>query len=231
MAEWHRGNLPCGSCHVASEVNPTNAGQLVADEASLCLDCHQNAVKASHPIGVRPAYETPASLPLDSEGEITCSTCHLLHGPDENRLRPGHDGQQLCESCHQPDFFSAMKDGGISLMALGHLDAGTPFSGSIDNFSIQCLACHENSGDAPLRRAGSAGDNAGTAKSNHPIGLSYSDSLGFGGYRHPNRLPDSMLLPDGKLSCLSCHLGYSRSHGALVIENRADNLCTACHSL
>ncbi len=231
MAEWHRGNLSCGSCHLADEINPANAGLLVADEVSLCRDCHQNAVEASHPLGVKPAFDAPAGLPLDSQGEITCSTCHRLHGEGEDRLRTGQDGQQLCESCHQPEFFSEMKDGGISLMALGHLDAGTPFSGDIDNFSIQCMACHENSADAPRQLAVAAGGGGGSAKSNHPIGLRYDDSLGFGGYRHPNRLPATILLPDGRLSCLSCHVGYSSSHGALVIENRADNLCTACHAL
>ena len=81
------------------------------------------------------------------------------------------------------------------------------------------------------QRTADRGGVTGSAKTNHPIGLSYSDSLGFGGYRHPNRLPDSILLPDGKLSCVSCHVGYSKTHGALVIENRADNLCTTCHSL
>lgn len=230
-AEWHRGNLPCGSCHLADEVNPENAGRLVADEASLCRDCHRNAVRASHPVGVRPANEPPAGLPLDSQGEISCSTCHQVHGEGEGKLRLGLDRQQLCQSCHQPGFFAAMKDGGTSVMAFGHLDAGTPFSGDIDNFSIRCMACHENSADAAPPRTAVAGGTSGSAKSNHPIGQRYDDSLGFGGYRHPNRLPETIMLPDGRLSCLSCHVGYSRSHGALVMENRAENLCTACHAL
>ncbi len=141
-AERHPAGVSCGSCHLSANPDRSNAGQLLADEGALCANCHRNAVHASHPIGVEPDFAPPAALPLNARGEITCSTCHQVHGETRQKLRPGRDGQSLCESCHERSFFDAMKDGGISLMALGHLDAGAPLSGNIDNFSIQCLACH-----------------------------------------------------------------------------------------
>jgi hypothetical protein len=120
-----------------------------------------------------------------------------------------------------------MKDGGISLMGLGHLDASASLIGNIDNFSIQCMSCHEKSGDAlstPVTAAGSD-------RRNHPIGSRYTDSIDFGGYRPVAGLPEKIELPDGKVSCVSCHVGYSDEHGALVVDNRADRLCQSCHAL
>jgi predicted CXXCH cytochrome family protein len=208
-SEWHPGEMSCDSCHLAQEVNQTNSDQLVAEEAVLCQGCHQNAVDASHPIGVKPGFPLPAEFPLNARGEITCSTCHALHDPAKQRLRSGREGQSFCESCHEQSFFTQMTDGGISLMALGHLDAGEVFAGNIDGNAI----------------------GSESAKTNHPVGRLYADSIRFGGYRSSTRLPESILLPDGKLSCVSCHVGYSDSHGALVLENAAGNLCDACHEL
>ena len=227
-ADRHAHDFSCASCHLAPEVNPGNAGRLVADEAVLCQSCHQNAVAASHPIGIKPAAAPPAEFPLNTHGEMTCSTCHSVHDPAPGKLRTGLEGQQFCEACHQPSFFSEMKDGGTSLMAFGHLDAGAPLTGAIDNFSIQCMSCHEKSAD-PINGTEARGGPAGASR-NHPIGSRYADSIEFGGYRSAAGLPDAILLPDGKLSCLSCHVGYSNQHGALVVENQADRLCRSCHS-
>lgn len=230
-SEWHPGEMSCDSCHLAQEVNQTNSDQLVAEEALLCQGCHQNAVDASHPIGVKPGFPLPAEFPLNARGEITCSTCHAVHDPAKQRLRTGREGQSFCESCHEQSFFTQMTDGGISLMALGHLDAGEVFAGNIDNFSIQCLTCHEDFGEVANQPSAGNAIGSESAKTNHPIGRLYADSILFGGYRSTTRLPESILLPDGKLSCVSCHLGYSDSHGALVLENAAGNLCDACHEL
>ena len=224
-------DFACDSCHLAQEVNPENAGRLLDGEPALCQACHQNAVAASHPIGIRAAAQPPAELPLNARGEITCSTCHRLHDPAAGKLRTALEGQGLCEACHQASFFSGMKDGGISLMAVGHLDASASLSGAIDNFSIQCMACHDKSAEPlPVRAAGISGA-TGTAARNHPVGRRYADSIGFGGYRPASGLPEGILLPDGRLSCVSCHVGYSERHGALVMDNRADRLCRSCHEL
>lgn len=217
----------CSSCHLAEVVDATNAGNLVGEESALCQTCHQNSVTASHPVGVRPQVPPPDAFPLNASGEITCSTCHRVHDPAPGKLRTTLEGQSFCEACHQPSFFSGMKDEGISLMALGHLDASASLSGDIDNFSIQCMSCHDKSGDAlrmPLTVAGSE-------RRNHPIGSRYNDSISFGSYRPVAGLPENILLPDGKLSCVSCHVGYSEQHGALVVDNRGDRLCQSCHAL
>ena len=217
----------CSSCHLAEVIDAGNAGLLVSEESALCQTCHQNSVAASHPVGVRPTVPPPDAFPLNASGEITCSTCHQVHDPAPGKLRTALEGQAFCEACHQPGFFNDMKDGGISLMALGHLDASASLSGDIDNFSIQCMSCHEKSGDpgpVPVTAAGNG-------RRNHPIGSRYVDSIGFGGYRPVTGVPEKILLPDGKVSCVSCHVGYSGQHGELVFDNRADRLCQSCHAL
>ena len=117
------------------------------------------------------------------------------------------------------------------MMAVGHLDAGASLAGDIDNFSIQCMACHEKSADPSPGAVAGIGIGAGSAARNHPVGSRYADSIGFGGYRPAVGLPETILLPDGRLSCVSCHVGYSEQHGALVMDNRADRLCRTCHEL
>ena len=224
-------DFACDSCHLAQEIDAGNAGQLVADEAELCQGCHQNAVAASHPIGIRPAMEIPGEFPLSADGEITCSTCHRVHDTAPGKLRSALEGQEFCEACHQQSFFSGMKDGGVSLMAFGHLDASASLTGNIDNFSIQCMACHDKSADPVGGQASGVGSGPAMARRNHPIGSRYADSIDFGSYRPSTGLPDAILLPDGKLSCVSCHVGYSDRHGALVMDNRADRLCLTCHEL
>lgn len=230
-ADWHAHEFTCGSCHLAQDVNVDNADQLVAGEAALCRDCHQNAVTASHPVGIKPTAALPAEFPLNAQGELACSTCHQVHDPAPGKLRTDREGQEFCEACHHQSFFSAMKDGGISLMSFGHLDAGAPLAGDIDNFSIQCMSCHEKSADPRHRQAAGVASGPVSAVFNHPIGSRYVDSIDFGGYRPATRLPNAIVLPDGKLSCVSCHVGYSNRHGALVTENRADRLCRSCHLL
>ena len=230
-ADRQAHDFACDGCHLAQQVNTDNAGRLIAGESALCQTCHPNAVAASHPIGIRPAVQPPDELPLNARGEITCSTCHRLHDPAPGKLRMALEGQGLCEACHQTGFFSGMKDGGVSLMAVGHLDASASLSGAIDNFSIQCMACHEKSADPSPGRTVGIGSATGTAVRNHPVGRRYADSIGFGGYRPASGLPERILLPDGRLSCGSCHVGYSERHGALVMDNRADRLCRSCHEL
>jgi hypothetical protein len=45
----------------------------------MCIPCHE-AGAINHPVGVRPEFAVPADLPLDTEGRISCLTCHYVHG-------------------------------------------------------------------------------------------------------------------------------------------------------
>ena len=228
----HPVDMDCRDCHLAQgTIDAANANILVASQEALCSGCHQNALTASHPTGVSPSMPIPELFPLDWKGDMTCSTCHRVHDGSPMKLRVEQAGRALCESCHAPEFFARMKDGGSSILNFGHLDARASLDGDMDNFSIQCMTCHELlAGELQVRVSGRVMRHDGNGVS-HPVGLRYADSVSFGGYRAVTRLQPAIQLPDGRVSCISCHQGYSEKHGGLVIDNARDQLCFSCHDL
>lgn len=68
LSRQHLRGEACGDCHLASEVNASNAGTLRASDENLCTRCHEGAVTLSHPSGVAPGRSLPASFPLDWKG-------------------------------------------------------------------------------------------------------------------------------------------------------------------
>lgn len=70
-----------------------------------------------------------------------------------------------------------------------------------------------------------------SGSANHPIGRSYAAAVPYGGYRPEILLSKSVWLPDGKISCVSCHQGYSSDHGKLVTPKRGSALCYECHDI
>ena len=228
----HPANMACADCHLASgEVTPENAGTLIAGQEELCKNCHPNAITASHPTGFQPQRELPAEFPLDWKGDLTCSTCHDIHGEGAGLPRVELFGQDLCLSCHEESFFTNMVDGGQSIMVSGHLDARAPLEGDIDTFSIQCLSCHETlSDDLNVQISGNV-IRHNSDRGNHPVGMLYQNSITYGGYRSAVMLPTEISLPNGRVSCISCHHGYTEQHGKLVMSNDGSRLCFSCHDL
>jgi hypothetical protein len=121
-----------------------------------------------------------------------------------------------------------MLDGGDSISESGHLASLSSGHIDADIYSNRCADCHEESvstqtgGMAP---PGTPAEFGGLP--NHLIGVEYAFAAAKGGYRPAAALPDEMLLPDGKTSCLSCHLGYSAEHGKLT--RAGVMLCNDCH--
>lgn len=220
----------CARCHLAKDkVTPENARKLTSSQEILCGDCHKGAIEASHPTGFVPGRTLPPAFPLDWKGEVTCSTCHEVHKGSYGSLRVAGDSREFCLSCHSEAFFGAMPEAGESLMRSGHLDARAQRpQQTFDTYSMRCIECHEEEASAPgSDRVAFNGAN-GTGMANHPIGSVYRP----GGLRSDltpqGMLPDDVLLPDGKVSCLSCHQGYSDQHGEAV---RSDlGLCRHCHN-
>jgi predicted CXXCH cytochrome family protein len=62
---------------------------------------------------------------------------------------------------------------------------------------------------------------------NNPVGTVNRQAMFHTDLRPAAGLPQEMEMPDGRVSCLSCHRGYSRQHGALAVE--LDRLCVTCH--
>lgn len=226
----HPESMPCNNCHlVKGEINKKNANILISTQEILCKSCHENAITASHPSGIKPSHVPPKEFPLDWKGDLTCSTCHSIHSRKKGLPRVDKFGKALCMSCHDKQFFKNMKDGGISILLSGHVDARESLSGDIDSFSIQCLVCHESQTDSLRVKVSANVMRHGENKFVHPVGMQYEKSTSFGGYRSAMSLPSKIQLPDGKVSCISCHESYSETHGQLVMDNAGEALCFSCH--
>lgn len=229
----HLERAECADCHLGGRnVTAAQAGMLTAGQEALCGKCHAAALKASHPSGFAPKSKPPDIYPLDWKGDLTCSTCHEVHGRKPGLLRGARQGRELCLACHDADFFKKMRDGGASLMA-GHLSKGVDGAPTLDAFSRQCMECHGQSGDP---RLATLVDRNGVVRHasrsvNHPIGVNYQKAAGFGGYRPRKAVERTLFLPDGMISCVSCHHGYRKEHGKLVVANAGSKLCYECHDL
>lgn len=232
--DFHPRAMPCEGCHLAGKsVNPEQAHLLIASQEKLCANCHQTTRQVSHPSGFSPRSKLPIDYPVDWKGDLTCSTCHEVHGKTPGFMRAAKRGRNLCLACHDTQFFVRMRDQGASLMETGHLDArSTAVNSRLDAYSRQCMECHGRNGD---NRAPVVDRNMvvrhGTSSLNHPIGANYADAVKFGGYRATSQISKKILLPSGLVSCVSCHEGFSANHGKLVSSGTNTNLCMECHDL
>lgn len=232
--QTHLQKEECGSCHLAGKnIAAGQAGMLIGSQEALCGKCHPTAIRVSHPSGFTPVNKPVDTYPLDWKGDLTCSTCHEVHGSSAGLMRGTKSGKEFCFACHEATFFRKMRDGGASLM-VGHLargvDAGAPL---LDVYSRQCMECHGQSADPRLvttiDRKGVA-RHAGS-KVNHPVGANYQKSAAFGGYLPRRVVEKKLVLPDGMVSCVSCHQAYKKDHGKLVVSNAQSRLCYECHDI
>lgn len=233
-AQTHLQKEDCALCHLASRnVTPQQAGMLVASQEVLCARCHPASIRASHPSGFQPRQKPVDTYPLDWKGDLTCSTCHDIHGGSPGLMRGNKSGKELCFACHETAFFRRMRDGGSSLM-VGHLargvDAGAPL---LDVYSRQCMECHGRSADPRMLTSIDRNGVARHAGSqvNHPVGANYQKAAAFGGYRPRRIVEKKLLLPNGLVSCVSCHHGYRKDHGKLVESTSQSKLCYECHDI
>ncbi len=120
------GGLECAACHpVHTESPPDPAYADVNPRSARCLSCHapgeagaRREVEAwDHPtpvflpdgtrwtpLGHLPLFDAEGeALPPGENGDLTCSSCHLTHGPHDAQpadklRRPGW--REACASCH-----------------------------------------------------------------------------------------------------------------------------------
>ena len=231
VAPWnqHPGTR-CETCHLAGgNLTPEDARKLTTTQERMCGRCHTGAVEASHPTGFTPNRPLPAEFPLDWKGQVTCSTCHDVHKPVSSRRPVARQDRTICGSCHADALAAGPHEAGRALRVSGHVDARSRRPASpIDAYSMRCIECHEDrlslAGDG-IRAAYGASN--GTGMTNHPIGSTYRWMVPNSGLHAAATLPEDVLLPEGKISCVSCHRPYGRKHGALVA--RDPELCFHCH--
>jgi predicted CXXCH cytochrome family protein len=230
----HLSNENCATCHLAGKgVSALQAGMLTASQEALCGKCHAAAMQVSHPSGFRPKKTLPDAYPLDWKGDLTCSSCHDVHSSQHGLLRGNKAGKEFCFACHEADFFKKMRDDGASLVA-GHL--AKPAAGSavaLDAYAMKCMECH---GSSATPKLATSIDRNGVVRhssqsANHPIGMAYQKAVSFGGYRPRQEVERKLFLPNGTVSCVTCHSGYKKEHGKLVVPQERSALCFICHDL
>lgn len=202
----------------------------------------------NHPVHVVPSSATrvPANWPLGVDGSITCLTCHRklprLNDGTELFLRSFDaalgDSSAFCLNCHQDTGGRPSRTMHWMVTRLAHPKAttrrATRTGGAVDYASRQCLGCHDgvNAPDALNTTGASAPDGLGDRGRNHPIGVRYvGGSRGRDGHLRPESLlPVTVRLPNGKVSCVSCHNLYAQAPNLLSVPIEGSALCFACHT-
>ena len=221
--------LGCGQCHAIDQdrMKP-GSNDLVLNHEHVCTECHSGAIEASHPSGFRPMRPLPAAFPLDAGGRMTCATCHVFHDNAPATLRTARIGEPFCRSCHDSEFFDSMTDKGESLLMAGHFDASARLSTNPDPYSLRCMICHDDRAQSsPQLAADGFTDAASSQVAGHPIGSDYDHAARGHDYRSRSLLANEMLLPNGRVACVSCHVPYSRDHGRG--PRTTGGLCQECH--
>jgi len=90
----------CNSCHLPHKMNEKPL--LNKPLSELCISCHPERVgKGEHAIGIKPQVAVE-ELPLDTDGKMTCITCHDPHGSTGfGSLLRAPDFNALCIKCHR----------------------------------------------------------------------------------------------------------------------------------
>jgi predicted CXXCH cytochrome family protein len=91
--EWlTHGGMDCTNCHTPH--GGDNERFFKKPGVDLCLDCHKDAHKGSHPVGEK-------VIDPRTGGQLTCISCHKLHGSDFKPYLPLDPARDLCLQCHK----------------------------------------------------------------------------------------------------------------------------------
>ena len=248
-----RQSAPCLLVMLASAcVLLLTAGAGITDERSSWVGkLRYGPGVSNHPVQVVPsaAIRVPDGWPVDVDGSITCRTCHeelpSLDGGADARLRD-FDAQraepsEFCTKCHTQGAGNGAAAIHWQAVGVAHVKADDVSSGSrgraLDRQTTQCLGCHdgvnavESRNPTPWNRGrGYAGD----GQRNHPVGVEYPDRTPRGSsvpFRPVSLLPEQVVLPEGKVGCVSCHDLYSEKKHLLTVTIEGSELCFTCHDL
>ncbi len=262
----------CAICHIrwiqALERNDTQGDRMEevldrqAGSGDMCLSCHDGSVVDSrfkvwstrhHTTDSvpSPAVNIPTeTFPLDSEGRMTCATCHTAHAvPDSSDLKtviflrkPNVDSS-LCLSCHPQH---AQKN--EFQHPLGEADFAIPQEilaaggkTSADGKTVICQTCHEPHGARnewmlvlPPSKLCIACHTDKSPEATPPAGAPvHHIGYAYAGFEPPDSLLDERATfgSNGELSCLSCHRLHDASGAKplLIRKNEDSSLCLDCH--
>lgn len=242
----HNFEGTCSQCHVGLK----DPSILTKDPDFLCLSCHPDNAKRSHPSDIIPARQLPQQYPL-YRGKMVCVTCHFPHGkygdettsssgaemqPGPYLLRAQEVGKVFCFTCHRGNFEDSSVDSHAIALKKAHT-APLAFDSRklIDDNSRECLSCHDGTIST------STHSQLGQVNWQHRqgIGMSHPISVDYEAaylakpraYHPPESLDPNITLLNGKIGCATCHNHYSKHKNHLVIDNFRSRLCLSCHNL
>ena len=231
---------------------PAVAGSLPSHgERSLADSLRYGPGIVNHPVGVVPSegVRIPEGWPLDVDGSITCLTCHyklsLEDGSGDAKLpglEPGPSAtREFCATCHSDVQGPGRASHHWLASRFAHIredvDCAGYAGGGLDAESRRCLGCHDgvNAPDAVNNHGGVAGSSVGWSDRlrRHPVGVHYGTvrhRKSGAALRPESVLPDRVRLPEGKLSCVSCHDLYAAEPKLLSVPAEESRLCLTCHA-
>lgn len=256
----HHFDLPCEDCHT-SDYQESAEGQLEStwklkkdiNKSCTTSKCHNFDPMLSHPVGIKPKGPVPDDMPLDTNSNITCLTCHKEAEPvddDYSDIDSGNQyllrrpaGEQLCSVCHINS--NSMSNQHWLFSTRAHLQiaddkASTPDKlniplGRMDHESRTCLTCHDDiTTSMPLGSANLGRNAIGTQPmTNHPIGMDYmSTARNKTNYNiYSSGKSNRIRFFNGRLGCGSCHSLYAKTEKYLIAKYKDSTLCRKCHNL
>jgi hypothetical protein len=198
-----------------SKTNPHAAGKInlpPGSEILYCNGCHKQGCPVPHPELVKMSWQAKGRVVLGVQGEITCGSCHtrgFRHRADAFLAR---DQKSLCNNCHYGAH--AISNAHTSGQRCESCHTGpkevlahvTPVETRVMKTGVdnECLRCHF---DGPVT---------------HSIGVPNSKK----------KAQDLPLSADGKITCITCHIGHNQQDRFGVMlrkDNRRGGLCLSCH--
>jgi predicted CXXCH cytochrome family protein len=207
----------------------------------------------NHPVGVAPtaAVTIPVGWPLASDGSITCLTCHealppldggggprLRHNDTSDDVSSNADSVTFCAACHRNGAGRGATSAHWTVVGVAHVTPGDEPTGGnalVDAESRRCLECHDGvNAVESVNPVGLSNASFADAQRNHPIGMPYPNGRSRQSnarFRSASLLPDTVHLPGGNVSCVSCHNLYAGTPKLLSVPLEGSKLCFTCHDM
>jgi predicted CXXCH cytochrome family protein len=200
----------------AKTADPHAQGKLVppagASEVTFCTGCHKTGCTMPHPELVKLTWAAQGRVVLGIQGEITCGSCHTRGFRHRSDAFLARDAKGLCANCHSGAHALSNPHASNQPCETCHtkseaqLAHATPVETRLlkADLDSECMRCHY---DGPVT---------------HPIGIPNTKK----------KAPDLPLSADGKIICITCHIGHKQTDRFGVLlrkDNRKGGLCLSCH--
>ena len=197
-----------------------------------CRTCHPSCAQAPAAGEGRASTRIGGSARVDlrggKRGGEFCSECHQ-EGPQRKRL-PGPRGPEGPSG----DSYRRGPAAHRKMFAVAHPGVSGAAAPGVDDTSLLCLGCHDGSLAIAGEGLETQAPQIGSGRESHPVGVSYpsrSRPGSEGSYIPLQALDRRIMLPEGRVGCLSCHDIFGSEEKLLVMSNRESRLCYACHQI